>query len=255
MPGLERYAVTGLVLLMLVLWFGFAVHASPRFPGSLGGGVLAVLAALLMGMVPVAYAAVKRIRRLRAFVTRHVAMRTLLTWHVYTAIAGAILAMLHTAHKFDSPLGIALTTSMLLTVLSGYIGRHFLVFVSMELNEKQAWLAELRREYGDLAQQVATARDPLVRMATGGGVGRRLAASLLLDDAALTGGSSVALAARAVRLTDAMADVEYAIATHEGLKGRSSWWLRIHLGVSMIFYLLLALHVWAGIYFGLRWFP
>ena len=255
MPGRERYLVTGLVLLMLVLWLGFAVHASPRFPGSLGGGVLAVLAALLMGIPPAAYAAVKRIRRVRAFVTRHVAMRMLLAWHVYTAIAGAILAMLHTAHKFDSPLGIALTTSMLLTVLSGYVGRHFFAFVSMELNEKQAWLVELRREYSDLAEQVAAARDPLVRMTTGRGVGRRFAASLLLDDDTLAGRSSVALAARAVRLTDAMADVEYAIATHERLKGRSSWWLRVHLGVSMIFYLLLALHVWAGIYFGLRWLP
>ena len=69
----------------------------------------------------------------------------------------------------------------------------------------------------------------------------------------MSGQSSVALAARAVRLADAMADVEYAVATHERLKGRSSWWLRVHLSLSLLFYVLLALHVWAGIYFGLRW--
>ena len=254
MPGRERYLVTGLVLLMLVLWLGFAVHASPRFPGSLGGGVLAVLSALLMGLPPAAYAVVKRIRRVRVFVTRHVAMRTLLTWHVYTAVAGAILAMLHTAHKFDSPLGIALTTSMLLTVLSGYIGRHFLALVSMEVNEKQAWLNTLRREYTDLTRLVAEAPDPALRITTAGGIRRRIAASFMFDDEAMVGESSVALTARAVRLTDAMADVEYAIATHERLKGRSSLWLRLHLVVSVVFYVLLGLHVWAGIYFGLRWF-
>jgi hypothetical protein len=255
MPGRERYLATGLVLLMLVLWLGFAVHASARFPGSLAGGILGVVAAVLMGLVPAGYAAVKRIRRVRAFATRHVAMRTLLTWHVYTATAGAILALLHTAHKFDSPLGVALTTTMLLTVLSGYVGRHFLAFVSMELTEKQAWLADLREAYDETARQVGEARDPLVRLVAGGRVGRQIAAGLVLDREAIGSASSVALTARAVRLAEAMADVEYATATHERLKGRSSWWLRIHLVVSLLFYVLLALHVWAGIYFGLRWLP
>ncbi|HLG54311.1 MAG TPA: hypothetical protein VI485_03205 [Vicinamibacterales bacterium] len=255
MPGRERYVATGLVLLMLVLWLGFAVHASSRFPGTLAGGTLAIVAAVLMGLVPAVYSAVKRIRRVRAFVTRHLAMRTLLTWHVYTATVGAILALLHTAHKFESSLGIALTTTMLLTVISGYIGRHFFTFVSMELNEKQTWLAALREAYDETARQVAGARDPLVRLAAEGRVGRGIATGLVLDPEVIGGESNVAVAVRAVRLAETMADVEYAIATHERLKGRSSWWLRIHLVVSLLFYVLLALHVWAGIYFGLRWLP
>lgn len=255
MPGRERYLATSLVLLMLVLWLGFAVHASPRFPGSLAGGVLGIAATLLMGLVPAAYALVKRVRRVRAFVTRQVAMRTLLTWHVYTATAGAILALLHSAHKFDSPLGIALTTAMLLAVLSGYIGRHFFAFVSMELNEKQAWLAALRTAYDETARQIGASGDPLVRLAAGARAGRRIAAGLVLEPEVIASESSVALTARAVRLAEAMADVEYAIATHERLKGRSSWWLRVHLFVSLMFYVLLALHIWAGIYFGLRWLP
>ena len=42
--------------------------------------------------------------------------------------------------------------------------------------------------------------------------------------------------------------------THELLKRRSKNWLRAHIAVSLAFYLLLILHVWAAIYFGLRWF-
>ena len=38
----ERIIVTGLVTLMFILWLGFLVHRSPRFAGSLWGGVLAV---------------------------------------------------------------------------------------------------------------------------------------------------------------------------------------------------------------------
>lgn len=253
MASRERYLATGLVLLMLVLWLGFAVHASPRFPGSLAGGMLAVVGAVLMGLVPALYAAVKRIRPLRAFATRHIAMRTLLTWHVYTATAGAILALLHTAHKFDSPLGIALTTTMLVTVLSGYVGRHFLGFVSMELNEKRAWLTRLRTAYADAVREAAETRDPLVHLAAQRGLRGRVAAGVLLDRERASIEPGMTLAARVVRLVEAMADVEYAIAMHERLKGRSSYWLRLHLALSLLFFALLAWHVWAGIYFGLRW--
>lgn len=38
----DRIVATGLVVLMLLLWLGFLLHRSPRFPGSLWGGVLGV---------------------------------------------------------------------------------------------------------------------------------------------------------------------------------------------------------------------
>ena len=250
----ERYAATGLVLLLLVLWLGFSVHASPRFPGSLAGGILAVSAAVLMVVVPVGYAAVKRMPRLKRLVTKRIAMRTLLAWHVYTGIAGAILALLHTAHKFDSPLGMALTTSLLLTVLTGYIGRHFLGVVSMELGEKQAWLAELRAAYDEVAEDLATRTDPLLGLAASRRTRMRLA-RLPVSEIALADEVRTSAGARAIRLAESIADVEYAITAHELLKGRASRWLRLHALTSIVFYVLLTLHVWASIYFGVRWWP
>src|SRR6266511_1478918 len=121
----ERVIVSGLVALLLLLWLGFLLHRDPRFAGSFWGGVLAVAAALLM-LVPLAYSAVKRIKPLQKLVTPRVSMRTLLAWHIYAGILGPILALLHTGHKFDSPLGIALTALMLLVVVSGFIGRYLL---------------------------------------------------------------------------------------------------------------------------------
>ena len=59
---------------------------------------------------------------------------------------------------------------------------------------------------------------------------------------------------RAIRLADSIADLEYAIKTHETFKRWFGSWLKFHIVISFILYLLLALHVWAGIYFGLRWF-
>ena len=250
----ERYAATGLVLLLLVLWLGFSVHASPRFPGSLAGGMLAVSAAVLMVVVPVGYAAVKRIPRLKRLVTKRVAMRTLLAWHVYTGIAGAILALLHTAHRFESPLGMALTTSLLLTVLTGYVGRHFLGFVSMELGEKQAWLAELRAAYDEVAEDLGTRTDPLLGLAASRRMRMRLV-SLPASERAVVDEVWTSAGVRAIRLAESIADVEYAITAHELLKGRASRWLRLHALTSIVFYVLLTLHVWASIYFGVRWWP
>src|SRR5581483_7563999 len=94
----ERIVVTGLVVLMLILWLGFLVHRSPRFAGSARGGVLAVSGSALM-LVPLIYLFVKRIKPLRRGVSRFVSMRTLLAWHIYAGILGPILVVLHTGHK------------------------------------------------------------------------------------------------------------------------------------------------------------
>ena len=121
----DRLVVSGLVVLLLLLWLGFLVHRDPRFAGSFWGGVLGVSGAVLI-LVPLAYSLVKRVKWIQDRVWRRVTMRTLLAWHIYAGILGPILALLHTGHKFNSPLGIALTAMMLLVVLSGFTGRYLL---------------------------------------------------------------------------------------------------------------------------------
>ena len=247
----ERIVVIGLFALMLILWLGFAVHRSPRFPGSLWGGVLGVSGALLM-LWPLGYSAVKRIPKLKSAVTKRLPMRTLLAWHVYTGIVGAVLAVLHTGHQFTSLLGIILTAAMLVAVLTGVVGRYFLGQVSQELREKQDWLAKLQASYQQTADELT--RQPERALAlTGRGFLGRIAAAFFAPEA-IGAPRQLALSYRAVSLAESMADLEYAIKTHELLKRRFAIWLKLHIASSIAFYLLLALHVWAGIYFGLRWF-
>lgn len=56
-------------------------------------------------------------------------------------------------------------------------------------------------------------------------------------------------------LVAAIADLEYAIGRREALKRAFSCWLVLHIGAALVFYPLLALHVWSGVYHGLRWLP
>ena len=245
----ERTVVGGLVVLLLLLWLGFLLHRSPRFAGSAWGGVLGVSGAALM-LAPLAYLIVKRIDPLKRVVTRRVPMRTLLAWHIYAGILGPILGLLHTGHKFDSPLGLALTTMMIVVVLSGFIGRYLLSQTSRTIREKRETLTQLEVAYRQTAGELAAHPEQLALLQPVTGFWRRLVAGLLMPRSA----AAASVPIRALRLSESIADLEYAVKTHETVKRLFATWLKLHILISFILYGLLALHVWAGIHFGLRWF-
>ncbi len=247
----EKTVATGLVVLMLILWIGFLFHRSPRFAGSPWGGILGVTGAMLM-LVPLAYLVVKRIKWLKKAITNYVPMRTLLAWHIYAGIIGPILVLLHSGHKFESLLGIALTAMTIIAVISGFVGRYMMSQFSQGIREKKAMLTELQAAYQrasvELAQQPAQAKT--IRSLSGFLV-RPIASFLLTEDA----DGKTALGPRTViQISESIADVEYAIKTHETFKQWFNKWLKLHIVISFILYILLALHVWTAIYFGLRWF-
>ena len=130
----EGLVVGGLVVFALALWLGFLVHASPRFPGSGWGLAFGAVAAFLM-FVPLLYSAAKRLKPVREWVTRRVPMRTWLAVHIYAGILGPIAALVHTGHRFVSPIGISLTAMMLIVMLSGFIGRYLLHYGSSGVRE------------------------------------------------------------------------------------------------------------------------
>lgn len=250
----ERAVVTGLVLLMLLLWLGFIFHQSPRFAGSFWGGMLGVSGALLM-LVPLAYLIVKRIKWLKPHVTKHVSMRTLLAWHIYAGILGPILVLLHTGHKFNSLLGITLTTMMLIVVVSGFVGRYLMNRFSTEIREKKNLLKELQAEYQQVSDQLAgTSQTGTVLLPFRGILGQLTASLFIRDFPADPANVTVASPYTMMRLSESIADVEYAIKTHETFKKWFGKWLKFHIVVSFILYLLMALHIWAAIHFGIRWF-
>ena len=242
----ERIVVTGIVGVLLFTWLGFLVHQSPRFAGSGIGAVFGIAGAALM-LVPLAYSIVKRIAFLRAWIIPHVSLQSLMTLHVYTGILGPLLGIIHTGHKFDSWLGITLTAVMLLVVVSGFIGRYLLTYVNQEIKDKLLLLQTAR---GDLDSAWGALKNAPAEL-------RRLPRAPLLAAGLASLGLDLqigGLAGEGTRLAESVADLEYAIRTHELLKGWCSRWLKLHIVLSVMLYVLLGLHIWAGIHFGLRWF-
>lgn len=251
----ERLIVTGLVLLLVLIWLGFPFHQSPRFAGSLVGSTFGIAGALLM-LVPLLYMIVKRTKPLRGKVIRLVSMRTLLAWHIYAGVLGPILVVIHSGHKYESALGIALTALTLMVVLSGFVGRYLMSQFSQEIREKKATLKTLEEAYNQAAQNVAAAPEHAKALRHFSGFFSRPIGGFFPSDANLsTSGASGTIWNPAVllRLSESIADIEYSIKTHEKFKIWFGKWLKFHIVISIVLYVLMALHVWSAIHFGLRW--
>ena len=113
-------------------------------------------------------------------------------------------------------------------------------------------LLQIQAEYQKTVIELAKYPEQVKKVAFAGFF-KRVWRSIQSPDSEI-GQEGVALSARAVRLTESMADLEYAIGSNDLLKRRLSYWLIVHIVVSVIFYTLLGMHIWSGVYFGLRWF-
>jgi len=253
----EKIVVGGLVALMLLLWLGFPFHQSPRFAGRFWGGVFGVMGALLM-LVPLLYLFVKRIKRLKKSITKWVSMKTLLAWHIYAGVLGPILVVIHSGHKFESTLGVVLTAMTLLVVVSGFVGRYLMSQFSQEIREKKKMLSSLQTSYQQAAGDLAAIPEQTLLLKPFSGFFGRLLGSLFVHDSQAelirSQSSGVANPATMLRLTESIADVEYAIKTHEKFKAWFGKWLKFHIWISFVLYGLMALHIWGAVHFGLRWF-
>ena len=176
-------------------------------------------------LIPLAYPIIKRIPFLHAHITKHILLKSILTMYIFVGFIGPLLAIVHTGHKFSSWLGIALTAAMLLMVVSGYLVGYLHSYVGKEIKDKNILLLTAR---GDLDNAWGVAEKSQTVKAF------RPSDNIL-------------------KIAASVADLEYAIKTHEIFKRWFARALRLHIIVSVAFYVLLGLHIWSGIHFGLRW--
>ena len=233
----ERTATIVGALVLLVLFFplGFVVHVSPRFPGSLAGSLVGIAAALLM-VAALAYPVVKRVPWLKDKVTKRVSMATLLAIHIYAGVAGPILAAAHSAHKFNSPLGIGLVATMMVVVLSGYVGRFLLARVAKGARGRAGELATLQAALAGGALPNRAKAPPITGLTR-----------FLFERQ----GKSEPVTREEVAL--ALADVEGAVRAEQAMQRLLKRWTDLHIVTGVLLTVLLVLHVWSGFYFGLRW--
>lgn len=205
---------TATVVILFAVWLGFVVHSAPRFAGSALGVSLGIAGAGLM-VASALYVIVRRVPRLRTRLSRHVSLATLLRVHVAMGFAGAMLAIVHTGHRFEHPLGTALTACTLVVVVTGYVGYALLRRMTATRTERLALREQLETR---LAREVGTVPTRTSRL---------LAAEL--------------------------AELELADAASERAKRWLAWWTPSHAVMAILWTGLLAVHIWSAFYFGVRW--
>jgi len=227
----ERTIIFVGTLLLALLWLGFLTHQSPEFAGSLSGGVFAIAGSALM-LVSSSYSVFKRMPALRNILSVKKSMRRSLQVHIFMGLAGAFLILIHTGHKFQSTLGILLTTTMLLVVFSGLVGRYFRGFFADDIQERRNHLEALRTEFKLRTEQMSDSSAILFSAENANPV---KPPDLLV-------------------LVESIAELEYSLNAELHLRKVFARCLYIHIVLSALFYLLLGLHIWAALVFGLRWF-
>lgn len=233
--------LVGLMVAFIVLFpLGYLIHISPRFPGSLAGGITGMVAAVLM-VLTLPYVLVKHVKWAANASAGIVSKPTLLAVHIYAGVLAAILGLIHAAHTFESPAGLVLTGSLLLTVLSGYIGRHLLGQVAKALRGRKSELASLQGAF--LGLEVTVPGEPEMPPL------RRWQRFFFVS-----GEPPVApFEKNAEALAAAMADTEFAVRAESATNALFGKWRWLHIVVGCIVYAVLVVHIGAAIYFGLRW--
>ncbi|MBX9826087.1 MAG: iron reductase [Xanthobacteraceae bacterium] len=232
MGRVEPLAVGAIITVLLLLAPAFVLHSDPRFAGSVAGFALGVAAAVLMLSLLI-YPLIKYRSRLRGWITTVVPLRILLSFHVYAGVLGAFLAILHTGHKYQSPLGVALIISMLVAVATGFLGRYYLPLTSTELREAQSRLGALRSAYDQKVDALA----------------RRGGSEDLNSPVAF----AVVQGIPVQQLAGGIADLEYAVGARDGIARVFKLWIVAHVVSAIVMYFLLTLHIAGEIYYGLRW--
>lgn len=231
----------GLMVAFIVLFpVGYLIHVSPRFPGSLAGGITGIAAAVLM-VLTLPYVLVKHVKWAADASSGRVSKPTLLAVHIYAGVLASILGLIHAAHTLESPAGLILTGSLLLTVLSGYIGRYLLGQVAKALRGRKSELASLQAAFIGLDASYPDEPEPPP-------LGRWRKYFFV------SGERPVGPAGKdAESLAGAMADTEFAVRAEAATDALFGKWRWLHIVLGCIVYGVLVVHIGAAVYFGLRW--
>ena len=160
--------------------------------------------------------------------------------------------LVHSAHRFDSLVGILLVIFMMVVVLSGFIGRYVLSLISSNIKEKKRQIQHLNEALAEakmmLREAVCDVRYASFTQASSH------ASSLLGFHSPLSAQHERSRQEkRVLSIIETISDIEYSVFIHDTAKVWFSRWLRFHIVISVILYFMLLLHIVSEVYFGLRW--
>lgn len=237
-------------------------HRLLRPSGVLGQGL--GVAGFAMMLVPLAYAARKRLGP----ASRLGRLDRWLAVHIFSGIMGPVLITFHTAFKFNGLISVAYW-SMVLVVLSGFVGRYLYVRIPKSIRGAELTCQQIEARAAGLRDQLQQAAGPALSTALAayetarvppagarwswralaGGLRRRLLARRLrraLAAAGLDRGTLDALVTLAVERATLLRRLAYLQTTRRMF----ALWHVFHQPLVYLMFAIAALHVAVAVYLG-----
>lgn len=227
----ERLTAGALLTLLLFLIPAYLLHVVDDFAGSLAGFLLGATATTLM-ISALSYPLLKYSPVIKSAFGSFASLRGLLSAHVYIGVIAAFVGTLHTGHKFESPIGVALVILMLIVITTGFVGRYYFPRSLAELRDAQTRLATLRSSFDIAARDIAQAQQN---------------EALGNTSVQIVDGITIS------NLLDSIADLEHYIGSRQAMKAVLARWMIAHVAASILFLAILTVHIAGEVYYGLRW--
>jgi len=230
-----------LAIFFIILAMSFAFHESPTFSGSLAGHLFGIVGTALMFLTLV-YPFKKRILGKRG-------RQNPLSTHIFYGLTGPSLVVIHSAHKFDSLIGLSTFLAMLIVVLSGITGRFLFRRVNRTLKDQQHELEVLKDVFQRRRKEALTCELFFDLEYVG------------KEDTADTSGIMEEEDRRADRceqlvdIAHSISELEYSTTVFDSMKSMFSKWMRVHHVLTLFLFSFVILHILTMLYYGLRWLP
>jgi len=232
----ERNVAAYLSLFLLALFVMVFVHQSPTFAGSLPGHMIGIGGALVMFMT-LAYPFPKRILKKRG-------RQNPLTKHILYGLTGSCLAIIHSAHKFGSTIGLILLATTFLVVMSGIIGFFLFRKVSRTVKDQSSDLDLLRKRFEEQEENVKAC---IPRLRSG-------AMFMPLQDSNNENEQEMERKCQEVMdIAYSIVDLHYTVKVFSKLKALFSMWTGVHYFLALCLFSILIVHVLMVFYYGIRW--
>jgi hypothetical protein len=225
-------------------------------PSGLVGHTLGI-AGLAMMLVPLAYAARKKWRRLSRFGS----MKTWLDVHIFCGIVGPVLVTFHSALKFNGVISVAYW-SMVAVMLSGFVGRYLYVRmprsirgVELSYEEIVARAGTLQEALGALGLPAALAeRLQAAGDAASDGPVRRHVRLRAIRRAMTACGIQPVVVREAVELSGARASLLRRLAYLKRTRQLFALWHVFHQPLVYVMLAIVIVHIGVALYLGYAFF-
>ena len=237
-PELLSAIFAGLLIFFMVL-------PLERFSGSIFGHLLGIVGTLLMAAT-LTYVYKKRILKKKGKANP-------LNPHIYFGLIGGILVVVHAGSQSSSWIGILVYAAMLLTILSGIVGRVLFVKLNRSIKEKKSDIGLLEKSLKKMKQEL----NPVLCRRE---LSLRHIAEWAAEEAAAESEASVdtALYEQCTRfelLAESLAEREERLQVYAQTKTLFTFWNTIHMAATWFLFAMVVVHVLTTIHYGLRWLP